>query len=396
MNFQTDDDLFRKEVRHFLKNNLPCSISKKVTLGITPTKADTEYWHSILNSRGWLAPQWPVKYGGTGWGKIKQYIFEEELALADAPRPLPFAYSMLAPVLIKFGTEAQKSYWLPRMLEGKDWWCQGYSEPNSGSDLASLNTTAVRIGEEYIINGQKAWTSHGQHANMIFCLVRTSKKGRPQEGISFVLIDMKSPGVEVRPIRLIDGGYEVNEVWFSDVRIPLSNRISEENEGWRCAKYLLSYERANIADTGGLKRKLVRLKNLFKKVCEKGQSPHRNELLSARIARLEIGLNNFDITCLRILKDTGDKQIDNSKSSMLKILSSEFEQELDLLRKKIAGRLSLPFIAGSLEDDKLEKSIVPEEILTASSVYFNNRKVTIYGGSNEIQKNIIVKTAMDL
>jgi alkylation response protein AidB-like acyl-CoA dehydrogenase len=237
LNFTAEEDAFRAEVRQFLKDNLSDEIVAKMRGMEELTKEDLESWHATLQSRNWLAAGWPVEHGGPGWNATQRHIFDEECCAANAPRIVPFGLGMLGPVLLKFGTEEQKAEILPRILDGSDWWCQGYSEPGAGSDLASLKTKAERDGDDYIINGQKTWTTLGQHANKIFCLVRTSSEGKPQEGISFVLVDLDTPGIEMRPIRLLEGGYEVNEVFFTDVRVPVANRVGEENEGWTIAKY---------------------------------------------------------------------------------------------------------------------------------------------------------------
>ncbi len=235
LQFTPQEQAFRAEVQAFLKDQLPAEIERKVKGGLHLTKQDMERWHAILNDRGWLANHWPKEWGGTGWSAVEKYIFEIECSLAGAPRITPFGLSMLGPVLIKYGNDVQKKHWLPRILNGADWWCQGYSEPGSGSDLASLKTTAVREGDHYIVNGQKTWTTLGQYANMIFCLVRTNREVKAQSGISFLLIDMNTPGIEVRPIILLDGEHEVNEVFFTDVKVPVENLVGEENKGWTYA-----------------------------------------------------------------------------------------------------------------------------------------------------------------
>ena len=250
LNYSKDDLAFRDEVRAFLAEKLTKELSEKVRLGGDLTKNDMEGWHAILNAQGWLAPNWPKEHGGAEWNAVQRHIFDDECASSHAPRVVPFGLSMLAPVLQKFGNQLQKDHWLPRILSGEDWWCQGYSEPGAGSDLASLKTKAVREGDDYIVNGQKTWTTFGQHANMIFCLVRTDSKVKQQAGISFLLIDMNTPGIEVRPIILLDGSAEVNEVWFTDVKVPVKNLVGKENDGWTYAKYLLTHERTNIAGVG--------------------------------------------------------------------------------------------------------------------------------------------------
>jgi alkylation response protein AidB-like acyl-CoA dehydrogenase len=275
LNFTPQEEAFRAEVRAFLAEKLPARLSDKVAEGKHLSKADMEEWHAILNERGWLANHWPEEYGGPGWTAIEKFIFENESAIAHAPRIVPFGVNMLGPVLIKYGNAAQKAYWLPRILNGDDWWCQGYSEPGAGSDLAAVKTTAVRGtdagGEHYIVNGQKTWTTLGQHANMIFCLVRTDREAKKQSGISFLLVDMNSPGVEVRPIITLDGEHEVNEVFFTDVRVPVENLVGEENAGWTCAKYLLTYERTNIAGVGFSVAALARLKRVAARQTRNGR-----------------------------------------------------------------------------------------------------------------------------
>ena len=294
LKFTPEEQAFREEVQGFLKDKLPARIAQKVKAGQRLSKADQDEWHAILNSRGWFASHWPVQYGGPGWGPVKMFIFDNECALAGGPRIVPFGVSMLGPVLIKYGNEAQKQYWLPRMVNGIDWWCQGYSEPGSGSDLASVKTTAVRgsdaQGDHYIVNGQKTWTTQGQHANMIFCLVRTDKEARPQAGISFLMVDMATPGVEVRPIRTIDGDHEVNEVFLTDVRVPAENLVGEENKGWTYAKFLLTYERTGIAGVGMSAAALNKLKVVASKVQRSGRPLDQDPQFAARMARVEIDL----------------------------------------------------------------------------------------------------------
>src|SRR5580658_5894945 len=262
LRFTAEEETFREEVRAFLADALPKALAEKVRLGRRVSKQETEAWQATLSAKGWLAPHWPTAYGGQGWSVSKRFIFDYECALANAPAPVPFGLSMLAPVLIEFASDAQKHRWLPRMLDGSDWWCQGYSEPGAGSDLAGLKTTAVREGDEYVINGQKTWTTLGQHANMMFCLVRTDSGAKKQEGISFLLIDMKTPGITVRPIITLDEDHEVNEVFLEDVKVPVENLVGEENRGWTYAKYLLGHERTGIARVGQSKRELVFLKRL--------------------------------------------------------------------------------------------------------------------------------------
>ena len=394
VNFTREQEKFRLEVREFLTSAIPPKLADKIENNKPLLKEDMQNWHDILNKKGWLASSWPKEYNGTGWGVVEQFIFEDELAAANAPRTVPFGLRMLAPVLMKFGTKDQCNYWLPRILDGSDWWCQGYSEPGSGSDLASLKTSAVKCGDQYLVNGQKTWTTLAQHANMIFNLVRTSNEGKPQQGISFLMIDMNSPGIEVRPIKTIDGGHEVNEVWFSDVRVPAENLIGEENKGWTYAKYLLSHERNNIATVGISKKKLEKLKVIAKNEFRNGLPLIKDPLFAARLARLEISLLNMETTNLRVLSES--EKGGDPESSMLKILGSEICQELDHLQRRAAGRFGRISRPEALEEGFNGEDIGPFFAHTASSTYFNNRKVSIYGGSNEIQKNIITKMIIGL
>ena len=290
LNYTAEETAFREEVRAFLQEKLPKDLAQKVRQRKELTKADMEGWHATLNQKGWLAPNWPKEYGGAEWNAVQKHIFEEECARAGAPRIVPFGLSMLAPVLIKFGSQQQKDHYLPRILNGDDWWCQGYSEPGAGSDLASLKTRAVREGDHYIVNGQKTWTTLGQHANMIFCLVRTDPEVKQQEGISFLLIDMNSPGIEVRPIILLDGVHEVNEVFFDNVKVPVENLVGEENKGWTYAKYLLTHERTGIAGVGFSQAGLESVKRIARAESANGRPLIENPHFAARLARAEIDL----------------------------------------------------------------------------------------------------------
>ncbi|WP_417484471.1 acyl-CoA dehydrogenase family protein [Maricaulis salignorans] len=388
LNFTPEEDAFRAEVRSFLKDNLSTELATKVRNGEELGKADIESWHATLQSRNWLAATWPVEYGGPGWNAVQRHIFDEECCLANAPRIVPFGLGMLGPVLIKFGTEKQKADILPRILDGSDWWCQGYSEPGAGSDLASLKTRAIREGDDYIINGQKTWTTLGQYADKIFCLVRTSTEGKRQEGISFVLVDIKTPGIEVRPIKLIEGGYEVNEVFFSDVRVPVSNLVGVENEGWTIAKFLLTHERTGIAGVGASTQALHELKALARKLKRRGKPLIEDPLFAARIAEAEIDLEALRMTNLRVLVDASGGAASNTIASMLKIKGTVIRQNLDDLARRALGPAAAPFpmeaLAGNL-------AVAPPEAAASAASYFNNRKLSIFGGSNEIQRNIIAK-----
>lgn len=393
----TKEDLeFRDEVRAFLAESLPEDIAESTLIGLEPTKEIVERWHAILAEKGWLTYSWPKEFGGLAWTPVQQDIFDTECAAVGAPRILPFGFKMLAPVLQAFGSKEQCDYWLGRMVRGEDWWCQGYSEPGSGSDLASLKTTAVRDGNDYIINGQKTWTTLGQHANMIFCLVRTSNEGKPQSGISFILVDMQTPGVELRPIRTIDGGHEVNEVFFTDVRVPAANLVGEENKGWTYAKYLLAHERNGIANVGISKRKLARLRTLAQSQKKGGKPLAEDPLFRARLARLEIDLRNLETTNLRVLDGAMRGAGPGPESSMVKIIGSELEQRFDDLTRRALGRAAQAKTPEVFDRGYNGPHVAPEGYANATATYFNTRKVTIYGGSNEIQKNIISKMIMGL
>ena len=400
LNFTPEEEQFRSEVRAFLADKLPKRLSDTVANGKHLSKADMEEWHAILNDRGWLANHWPREYGGTGWTAIEKFIFENECSLANAPRIVPFGVSMLGPVLIKYGDEAQKRHWLPRILNGADWWCQGFSEPGAGSDLAAVRTSAVRgvdaQGEHYIVNGQKTWTTLGQHANVIFCLVRTNREAKSQEGISFLLIDMNAPGVEIRPIITLEGEHEVNEVFFTDVRVPAENLVGEENRGWTCAKYLLTYERTNIAGVGFSVAGLERLKRIAASQTRNGKPLLEDPAFAVRLARVEIDLENMKTTNLRVIAAVAGGGVPGAESSMLKIRGTEIRQEILSLTRRAMGVYARPFAREMLHAGYDGLRFGPEHAAAASAQYFNNRKLSIFGGSNEIQKNIISKMILGL
>jgi len=396
LNFTPQEEAFRAEVQAFLKAKLPERIATKVKAGQRLSKADQDEWHAILNERGWLANHWPEAYGGPGWGAVEKFIFDTECALAGGPRIVPFGVNMLGPVLIKFGNEAQKKHWLPRILSGEDWWCQGYSEPGAGSDLASVKTTAVRQGDHYIVNGQKTWTTQGQHANMIFCLVRTDREAKAQSGISFLLVDMNSPGVELRPIRTLDGDKEVNEVFFTDVKVPVENLVGEENKGWTYAKFLLTYERTGIAGVGFCIAALAKLQVIAAKVMKNGKPLDQDPLFAARMAQVEIDLENMKTTNLRVIAAVAGGGVPGAESSMLKIRGTEIRQEILSLIRRAMGPYALPFIEEAQYEGYADEPVGPKEAATAAANYFNYRKLSIFGGSNEIQKNIISKMILGL
>lgn len=396
LNYSTKEKAFQTEVQEWLAENLSPELSNKVKRGQNLAREDMQGWHDTLNARGWLANHWPVEHGGTGWTTIEKHIFEEECSLAYAPRIIPFGLSMLGPVLIKYGSDTQKNHWLPRILSGADWWCQGYSEPGAGSDLASLRCKAERDGDYYVVNGQKTWTTLGQYANMIFMLVRTSNEGKPQQGISFLLIDMDTPGIEIRPIHLLEGTHEVNEVFFTDVRVPVENLVGEENKGWTYAKYLLTYERANIAGIGASMAKLGELKKIVHDQKRGGRKLADDPILAARLARAEITLENTRITNLRVVAAASEGGMPGPETSMLKIKGTEIRQEIDSLLRKSVGTYAAPLVPESFEPGFNGPYVGPDYAAPLATDYFNNRKITIFGGSNEIQKNIISKMILGL
>jgi len=402
LQYNQEELTFQQEVRSFLKTNLPQNLSQKVKLGLEIEKSDFEQWHAILNKQGWLANHWPVEYGGTNWTSIERHIFEEECCFAFAPRILPFGINMLGPVLLAFGSELQKQRFLPRILNGQDWWCQGFSEPGAGSDLASLKTKAVLENGEYIVNGQKTWTTLGQHSNWIFCLVRTSSEGKPQTGISFLLIDLSSPGIEMKPIKLLDGSYEVNEVFFQDVRVPVENLVGEENKGWNYAKYLLTYERTNIAGVGASFVAVEQLKLLASKIKQRNGNLLEDPSFAYKLADIEIRLNAMKIMNLKVLSSVQSGKAPGVESSMLKIKGTELQQQINDLTRQALGPYA-PISATKFNNDfDLEHSDLYSDKkpllqlgAKASSKYFNNRKLSIFGGSNEIQKSIIAKQLLN-
>lgn len=387
LEFTDEERAFLDEVRDFLKEKLPRDVAEKVASGKELDRDDILRWQAILHQRGWLAVTWPKEHGGPGWSAVEQHIFLEECALHSAPRLPPFGLNMLGPVLIRFGTQEQRRELLPRILDGRDWWCQGYSEPGAGSDLASLKTRAVRDGDHYIVNGQKTWTTLGQYANKIFCLVRTSTEGKPQEGISFLLVDLDTPGVEMRPIRLIDGGHEVNEVFFTDARIPVDNLVGEENQGWTLAKYLLTHERTNIAGVGYAIRDLERYRVLSSQLVRDGVRLADDPIYAFRAVELEVELEALRVTNLRMLADTRDGAAGSVGSSLLKLKGTQIRQAIQDLFRSAVGPQAAP-VAADLSENQLS---IPVEAARAAPVYFNHRKLSIFGGSNEIQRNIVAK-----
>ena len=396
--FTPEEQAFREEVRTWVQANLPKEISHKVHNALRLTRDDMQGWAKILGKKGWLAFGWPKEFGGPGWTAVQKHLFEEECALAGAPRIIPFGPVMVAPVIMAFGNAEQQKRFLPGIASGEVWWSQGYSEPGSGSDLASVKTRAERVGDKYIVNGQKTWTTLGQHGDWMFNLVRTSTEGKPQTGISFLLLDMKSPGVTVRPIKLLDGECEVNEVFFDNVEVPAENLIGEENKGWTYAKHLLSHERTNIADVNRSKRELERLKRIAKTEGVWDDPRFRDQ-----IALLEVDIVALEMMVLRVLsaEKSGKNSLDIA--GLLKIKGSEIQQRYAELMMLAAGPFAMPFIEEAMEagwqGDATAGALggFPGGVTAnapLASTYFNLRKTTIYGGSNEVQRNIVAQTVL--
>ena len=391
LSYSTEELAFRDEVRAWLATGLPADIRDKVTQYEHLSREDIIRWHRILAAKGWSVPHWPVEWGGTGWNNTQRYIFDEEFGLAGAPGLPPFGPQMCASVLMKFGTPQQQDRFLPRIREGDDFWVQGYSEPGAGSDLAALKTRAERHGDHYLVNGQKIWTTLGHYGDWIFCLVRTDAGAeKRQEGISFLLIDMRTPGITVRPLILMDGSHEVNEIFFEDVKVPLENLVFEENKGWTVAKYLLGHERMGSGSVGGSRRELATLKALAARELKDGQPLLDDVRFRDRLTRVEIELDALELTSMRFLdKMRRSGQPPGADVSMLKIRGTEVQQMITELMMQAVGPLAQPFKAvGAGSVDPFTSRLAPR--------YFNFRKASIYAGSNEIQRNIIAKMTLGL
>jgi pimeloyl-CoA dehydrogenase large subunit len=398
LRYTPEEIAFRDEIRTFFREKIPAEIRKKGAEGHHASKEDMILCQRIMNEHGLATPNWPVEWGGKDWSPMQRFIYTEEILAHDVPAPLPFNVAMVGPVIAFFGTEEQKKHYLPRAANLDDWWCQGFSEPGSGSDLASLKTRAVRDGDEYVINGQKTWTTLAQFADWIFVLARTNPEARkPQEGISFILVPMNTKGITVRPIQLVDGGHEVNEVFFDDVRVPVANLVGTENRGWDCAKFLLANERSGIARVGTSKARLRRLRELARQVPAGGGTMWDNESFRHKISAVEIELKALEMTQLRVIANERARGgMPDPASSILKIKGSEIQQRTTELALELAGPFALPY--HDLEDEIPDgANDLPEGFGwadTAAPTYFNMRKVTIYGGSNEIQRNIIAKMVL--
>ncbi len=399
--YSAEELAFRDEVRAFIAENHTPEIRAKTAKSMTGYihKEDHVAWQKALYKKGWIAPNWPVEHGGPGWNATQKYIYETEMLRAGTLRPLAFGLKMVAPVIMEFGTEEQKTKYLPDILQSNVWWCQGYSEPGSGSDLASLQTRAIPDGDDYIVNGSKIWTTMAQRADMIFCLVRTSTEGKRQEGITFLLIDMTTPGITVEPIVLVDQTaapeQEVNQVFFADVRVPQANRIGKENDGWTVAKYLLEFERGN-AYAGGLHGGLARVREMSKQERSDGARLIDDPAFAAKLAALEVTARAVEYTELRTLSALSAGQRVGASSSILKCQGSSMTQAVGELAVEATAYYASPFDRGVLDYGANVPAIGPEYAAAAAGRYFNQRKATIYGGSNEVQHEIVAKRILGM
>ena len=395
--FTAEELAFREEVRGFFRDKFPSRLREQQLNGIPLEKEDYIQYQKLLNEQGWAGVNWPVEYGGTGWSAVQKYMFMIEAAEAYAPEIIAFGLNMVGPVIYSFGNEEQKQRFLPDILESNVWWCQGYSEPGSGSDLASLKTRADLAGDHFVVNGTKTWTTLGQYADWIFLLARTNTDvARRQEGISFLLADMKTPGISVKPIITLDGEHEVNEIHFEDVKIPVDNLIGEEGKGWTYGKVLLQHERTNIA---GVARSEVRLKQLRAQAAQsvRGGAPlEQDSNFMRKLAATEVELKAMEYTQLRTLAAVASGKAPGPESSILKITGTEMQQAIDTLYMEAAGYYALPFVPHQYVPDFGDAFVGEGAETTTSLRYFNFRKASIYGGSNEIQKNIIAKHVLGL
>jgi len=400
LEFTAEENAFRAQVRQFVAEQLPADIRDKVRGAQRLQREDYLRWQRILHAQGWGASSWPAQFGGTGWNAVQRHIFDEECAQGGAPGQISFGLKMVAPVLMKFGTPEQQQRWLPRILDGTEWWCQGYSEPGSGSDLASLKTRALRDGDHYVINGQKTWTTLAQHADWMFCLVRTDPEARKQEGISFVLVDMKTPGITVRKIELLDGEHEVNEVFFDNVRVPVSQRVGEENKGWTCAKYLLGHERTGAAAIGASKAHYAALERLARRLPgDDGRPLIEDPAFRDRLAQVQLEILALEVTNLKAIAGAARNQGPGSEAQVLKLKGSVIRQLLTELHMLALGPYAAPHLPELLDAGHEGPPLMPgvgSREAAASALYFNFRKTTIYGGSDEVQRNIIAKQVLGL
>ena len=396
LNFTDEELAFREEMRNFFRTVVPDSIRAKVAEGEGLTRDDLINSQRALNKHGLATPNWPVAWGGKAWSPTQVYLYQDEMQLANVPSPIPFNVSMVGPVIAQFASDEMKQRFLPATANADIFWCQGFSEPGSGSDLASLRTKAEKKGDKYIVNGQKTWTTLGHFGEWIFCLVRTDSTAKQQEGISFLLIDMKTPGITVRPIILIDGGREVNEVFFDNVEVPVENLVGQENKGWDYAKFLLGNERTGIARVGSSKAKVARIKELASMELAGGRPLIQDEKFREKLAAIEVELKALEMTQLRVVSDERrqEKGRPNPASSILKLKGSVIQQQLTELVMDVVGPYAMPYQRDF--EGRNEAVVGPEYATEAAPMYFNYRKVSIYGGSNEIQRNIIAKAILGL
>jgi len=393
LQFTPEEEAFRLEVREFVKTRLPADIQRKVELGLRLEHEDYVTWFRILESRGWLTPGWPQAYGGPGWNHVQKYIFDEETLLGGAPRIIASGIQMLGPVLIAFGTEEQKRKYLPDIRQSNTWWAQGFSEPGAGSDLAAVRTTAVLEpdGKHFVVNGHKVWTSYAHWCSMMFALVRTDPDAsKPQEGISFLLIDMNSPGLTVRPIRMLEGGTDLNECYLDNVRVPVENLVGELHKGWSYGKFLLGHERTGIAGIGSCKQQLARAREVAQQ-----QGLGDDPLLQAKLAQFEIELMALEFTALRLLSPNQESRTPGVEASMLKVRGTELRQAIYETLVDIAGPDAVPFSLDAQQLEHLEDAVVDESLVTLAANCLDSRKVTIYGGTNEVQRNLIARATLD-
>ena len=396
LNYTDEDNKFRKEIKDFIKSNLSEEVLKRVSNGGKYTKDEIVNWQKALYKKGMFAANWSKDYGGCDWTPMQRYIFDQETAFANTPQIVPFGVTMVGPVIIKFGTSIQKEKYLPKILNSEHWWCQGYSEPGSGSDLASLQTKAVSEGNNYIVNGTKTWTTLAQYSDWMFCLVRTNTKSKPQEGISFLLIDMNSKGIKVEPIITLDGSHEINTVYLEDVVVPKDNLIYEENKGWTVAKYLLSHERTSIAQVARSKSAIKKLKNIASQETYLNSPLINNVRFRDKLTKLEMDMHALEYSELRILSDEAKGGAPGSEASFLKIRGSELQQKISELTLEAVGSFGIVKSNESNIEKTNEYFPGPEYANNVGADYLNLRKTTIYGGSNEIQKNILSKMVLGL
>ncbi len=392
LDLTNEEVAFRDEVRAFLDASLSPEL-REVGRRATSVFTDKQHslpWQKILHAKGWAAPSWPVEYGGPGWGVMQRHIFAAECARASAPGLAPMGLRMVGPVIMGFGTPEQKAHYLPRILSGEDYWCQGYSEPQAGSDLAALALRAVRDGDDYVLSGSKLWTTHAHWANRMFCLVRTLAEGKPQAGITFLLLDMNTPGIRVRPIITLAGEHEVNEVFFDQVRVPVSERVGEENKGWTVAKYLLEFERGG-SSAPGLQVMLDRVRDVAWEAGLLTEAAFRSKLMAA-----EIAVTAIEIAEQRTLAALASGANPGPASSMLKAQGAEALQMVDELMLETAGAYAAADQPGARQPGSNVAPIGPDAALTAMPRYLNDRAATIYGGSNEIQRDIIARLVLGL